>query len=70
MSGKGIKGYYPTGKKFIFYPYRDKDQASHSPTGIYKDHSGRIYMTTFGSGIQEFDPVTGNFKSYKFFAGR
>ena len=67
MSKKGIKGYYPTGKNFIFYPYRDKDQASHSPTGIYKDHSGKIYMTTFGSGVQEFNPVTENFKSYKSF---
>jgi len=64
-NGQGIDVYYPTGKNFLFYRYRDKDQASHFTTGIYKDDAGRIYMTTFGSGVQEFDPATGNFKSYK-----
>jgi ligand-binding sensor domain-containing protein len=67
MSSTGIRGYYPTEKKFILYPYRDKDQASHSPTGIHKDRSGNIYMTTFGSGVQEFNPVTEKFKSYMSF---
>ncbi len=66
-NGKGIVGCYPTAKKFLFYPYRDKEQASHKTTGIYKDHTGKIYMTTFGSGVQEFNPVTGNFKAYKFY---
>ena len=64
-NGNGVDVYYPTGKNLLFYPYRDKDRASHFTTGVYKDNVGKIYMTTFGSGIQELDTAKGDFKSYK-----
>ncbi len=59
----GINVYYPTSKKFLFYPYRDKEQRS--LWSLCKTHTGKLFMTAFASGIQEFDPVTGNFKSYE-----
>ena len=40
--GKGIEEYYPTQKKFIFYPYRDKDQASIRQQKSIKTTAGKF----------------------------
>ncbi len=65
-NGGGLNNCYLSNKKFSVYQNYDKDFISHYPLTLYKDHSGKIYLGTFGAGIFEFNPVTGNFKSYKF----
>jgi ligand-binding sensor domain-containing protein len=64
-NGGGLSNCYLSNKKFSVYQNYEKDFISHYPLSLYKDHTGRIYMTTLGAGIYEFNPVTGNFRSYK-----
>ena len=47
----------------MFYPFKDKDQGP--IYGISKNGTGKLFMAKFALGIQEFDPATGNFKSFK-----
>ncbi len=64
-SGGGLNNYYPSNNKFRVYQNYDKDFTSHFPLSLNKNHEGRIFMTTFGAGVQEFNPISGAFKSYK-----
>ena len=64
-NGGGLNSCYLTKEKFSVYQNYDKDFISHYPLSLYKDARGRIYMTTLGAGIYEFNPVTGNFRSFK-----
>jgi ligand-binding sensor domain-containing protein/two-component sensor histidine kinase len=64
-SGGGLNNCYMTKKEFKVYQNYDKDFISHFPLSLYKDHAGRIFMATFGAGVQEFIPLSGTFKSYK-----
>jgi len=64
-SGGGLNNCYLPDKKFKVYQNYDKDFISHFPLSLYKDSKGRIFMTTFGAGVQEFNPLSGTFKSYK-----
>lgn len=63
-SGGGLNNCYLSNNKFKVYQNYDKDFISHFPLSLYKDHEGRIFMTTFGAGVLEFNPVSGTFKSY------
>lgn len=64
-NGGGLNNCYPYENKFIVFQNWDKDYASHNPTSLYKDKNGRIFMSTFGDGVEEFNPITGSFKQYK-----
>src|SRR5436190_23368220 len=62
--GAGLNICYPDVSKFRVYQNWDKDYTTHWPISLYKDHSGKIYMTTHGTGLQEFNPVAVDFISY------
>ncbi len=64
-SGGGLNNCYLSNNKFKVYQNYDKDFISHFPLSLNKDHEGKIFMTTFGAGVQEFNPISGAFKSYK-----
>jgi len=65
-NGGGLNNCYLTNKRFAVYQNYDKEFISHFPLSLYKDHSGKVYMGTFGVGIHEFDPVKGRVRSFKF----
>jgi len=62
--GAGLNVCYPEESKFRVYQNWDKEYITHWPISLYKDHAGKIYMTTHGTGLQEFDPASGNFISH------
>jgi len=64
-SGDGLNNCYTARKQFKVYQNYDKDFISHFPLSLYKNHEGKIFMATFGAGVQEFNPASGIFKSYK-----
>lgn len=64
-NGGGLNNCYLSGKKFKVYQHYDNDYISHFPTSLYKNSKGSIFMTTFGAGVQEFNPKSGTFKTYK-----
>ncbi|MEX6689551.1 two-component regulator propeller domain-containing protein [Danxiaibacter flavus] len=64
-AGGGLNNCYISEKKFSLFQNYDKAYASHFPLGMYKDRKGRIFMTTFGVGVQEFSAVSESFKGYK-----
>jgi ligand-binding sensor domain-containing protein/two-component sensor histidine kinase len=64
--GGGLNTCYLSNKNFTVYQNYNKQFISHYPMSLYKDHSGKIYMSALSAGIYEFNPATGNFKSYKF----
>ena len=63
-NGGGLNNLSLKNKKFNVYKGWDKEYISHEPLSLYKDHSGKIYMTTFGKGVQEFNSLTGKFKAF------
>jgi ligand-binding sensor domain-containing protein/two-component sensor histidine kinase len=64
-NGGGLNNCYLSNKKFTVYNNYDKEYISHYPLSLYKDHAGKIYVTTFGAGVHEFNPGSGDFKSYR-----
>jgi len=62
--GAGLNNCYLAPAKFFIYQNWDKDYITHRPTSLYKNSTGKIYMTTRGAGLQEFDPVAGKFISH------
>ncbi len=64
-AGGGLNNCYISEKKFSLFQNYDKAFASHFPVGVHKDKQGRIFMATFGAGVQEFNANTGSFKGYK-----
>ena len=64
-NGGGLNTCNPYQNKFTVYKNWDKKYLSRFSIGLYKDHTGKIYMSTFGTGVQEFNSETGTFKSYK-----
>ena len=64
-SGAGLNNYYGSNKNFKIFKNYDKEFTSHFPLSLYKDHEGKIFITTFGGGVKELDPASGIFTSYK-----
>ena len=65
-NGGGLDNAYLTNTNFSVYQNYDKEFLSHYPLSLYKDHSGNIFLSTFGAGVHEFHPKTGDFTSYTF----
>lgn len=63
-NGGGLNTYASSSKNFRVYQNWENKDLSRKPTGLSRDHTGKIYMTSFGSGVQELNPSTGIFKSY------
>ncbi len=65
-NGGGLNICYPQAKNFLFYENTNKKEAASSwATDLHVDATGKIYMTTFGAGLKEFDPATRTMTSYK-----
>lgn len=62
--GAGLNTCYLASRKFTIYQNWDEDYVTHWPLSLYKNKNGKIYMTTHGTGLQEFNPVTGKFISH------
>jgi ligand-binding sensor domain-containing protein len=63
----GVNLYRYDGYHVITYKNNPLDSNSISPSrleSIAIDHKGIIWIGTFGSGLDRFDPVTGIFKHY------
>ncbi|CAN5435744.1 hypothetical protein BH09BAC5_BH09BAC5_05910 [soil metagenome] len=63
----GLACYTPSTGKFRNYVSADNDKKSLSyniVTSCMEDSKGRLWVTTLGGGINLFDPVANNFKSY------
>ena len=61
----GLFTSYPENKKIRVFQNWEKEYLSYQPLSLYKDRTGRIFMTTLVAGIKEFDPATEKFKPYK-----
>jgi sugar lactone lactonase YvrE len=47
-----------------------RDRAYSFTTGFSLDNSGRYWISSFGAGLNLFNPETGKFKSYKVHSGK
>jgi len=64
----GLVSYDPFTKKYAWYVYDPADSTSvsaQSVTGIIQDANGKYWCTTWGGGLNEFNPATGKFRSLK-----
>jgi len=52
-----------TSQRFLFNP-KTKTGGGNAITALYCDHAGRIWVGTWGDGINEFDPATKTFHAY------
>jgi ligand-binding sensor domain-containing protein/two-component sensor histidine kinase len=63
----GLFSYDPVTKAQRWYRFDDKDSTSlgaSSCTGIIEDSKGRYWVTTWGGGLEAFDPVSGKFRYF------
>jgi len=65
-NGAGLINSYPALKKFTVCQNYDSDYISHYPLSLYKDPEDKMFMTTLGSGVQQFQYDTKSFKAYKY----
>lgn len=57
----------PRTDEIIFYkniPRNPNTLSDNRVTGIVEDKKGYLWITTYGEGLNKFDPVTKNFKNY------
>jgi len=65
---RGLVFYNPVTKQHHFYKHDDKDSASPSAnpcTWITQDRKGRYWVSTWGGGLDAFDPESGKFRAFK-----
>jgi ligand-binding sensor domain-containing protein/two-component sensor histidine kinase len=65
---RGLVFYNPVTKQHRFYKHDEKDSTSlsaNSCTSIIEDRKGRYWVTTWGGGLDAFDPATGKFRALK-----
>ncbi len=68
----GLISYNPLTKKHHWYKHDENDPTSLSAsscTGFIEDSKGRYWVTTWGGGLNSFDPVSGKFRAFKVHAG-
>ncbi|HKC37543.1 MAG TPA: two-component regulator propeller domain-containing protein, partial [Chitinophagaceae bacterium] len=65
---RGLVFYNPVTKQQHFYKHDEKDSNSpsaNSCTWILEDRKGRYWVSTWGGGLDAFDPATGKFRALK-----
>jgi ligand-binding sensor domain-containing protein len=68
----GLISYDPKSHKHYRYKYDENDSTSLSAgscTGILEDRKGRYWVTTWGGGLDAFDPATGKFHAFRMHDG-